>query len=143
MYYGQPSAIRLNSALDLAIHQLGRCTMTTDLDQVVFSSDVMGRVNNMRLAKAHALLPLFEALINALQAIEDKDLGRGSIYIKVLRNPLSQGLASDSSRGNLNISGFIIEDNGIGFNPENLRSFLTADSTLKLNRGNKGIGRFL
>jgi hypothetical protein len=31
--------------------------------------DVLGKINNMKLAKSNALLPLFEAVINSLQAI--------------------------------------------------------------------------
>ncbi|WP_288402270.1 hypothetical protein [uncultured Deinococcus sp.] len=117
--------------------------MTQSTPKITFAADVMGRVNNMTLSKSHALLPLFETIINSIQAIEDRKDITGNIQIQILRNPLSQSLSSDSSRGNVNISGFIVTDNGIGFNQENLDSFLTADSTLKLNRGNKGVGRFL
>ena len=41
------------------------------------------------------------------------------------------------------IFGFVIEDNGIGFNSINYKSFETSDSLLKKDRGGKGIGRFL
>ena len=43
---------------------------------------------------------------------------------------------------NENIIGFKITDNGIGFDKENYDSFLTSDTTHKLEKGCKGIGRF-
>ena len=36
-----------------------------------------------------------------------------------------------------------ITDNGIGFTPENIRSFETSDSRFKYQRGGKGVGRFI
>jgi hypothetical protein len=41
------------------------------------------------------------------------------------------------------IEGFIVVDNGIGFDEKNYNSFLTSDSSWKIARGSKGIGRFL
>lgn len=41
------------------------------------------------------------------------------------------------------ISSIIVEDNGIGMNDENLKSFMEADSGHKLNIGGKGLGRFV
>jgi len=40
------------------------------------------------------------------------------------------------------IDGFIIEDNGMGFNERNLNSFMESDSTYKADKGGKGVGRF-
>ncbi|MFW6009455.1 MAG: hypothetical protein ACOCP8_09355, partial [archaeon] len=41
------------------------------------------------------------------------------------------------------VTGFIIRDNGIGFNDDNFTSFQTSDSQYKKDKGGKGIGRFL
>jgi len=38
------------------------------------------------------------------------------------------------------IDGFIIEDNGMGFNERNLNSFMESDSTYKADKGGKGVG---
>jgi hypothetical protein len=49
-----------------------------------------------------------------------------------------EGMESENPK----IVGFEISDNGIGFNEENYESFLTAETTHKLEKGCKGIGRF-
>lgn len=36
-----------------------------------FTLDIKGQLNNMRLSESKALWPLFEAVVNAIQAIED------------------------------------------------------------------------
>ncbi|MFE9790002.1 hypothetical protein ACFYO7_31985 [Nocardia salmonicida] len=41
------------------------------------------------------------------------------------------------------IAGFVIEDNGIGFTPENVASFETLDSDHKASLGCRGVGRLL
>lgn len=41
------------------------------------------------------------------------------------------------------ITGFIISDNGVGFNEPNFDSFQTSDSAYKLELGGKGVGHFL
>ncbi len=104
-----------------------------------FESDFRGRISNISLAPSpnNCLAPLFEAITNAIQAIEDKfgkdNLTNGSIEIIVVRPPEEHARPS----------GFIIRDNGIGFNEENLKSFRTSDSRYKIERGGKGVGRFL
>jgi len=104
-----------------------------------FSSDFLGRIANISLAPTpnHALAPLYEAINNSIQAIEDKfgkdNLTSGRIEITVLRPDYDDGKPT----------GFVVADNGIGFNPTNLKSFLTSDSRYKVARGGKGVGRFL
>lgn len=104
-----------------------------------FTSDFLGRIANISLAPTpnHSLAPLFEAINNSIQAIEDKfgkdNLTSGRIEIKVMRPDHEDGKPY----------GFIVKDNGIGFNPTNLKSFLTSDSRYKSARGGKGVGRFL
>jgi hypothetical protein len=109
--------------------------------------DVIGKINNMKLAKSNALLPLFEAVINSLQSIEELNDSINS-YIKIiLKRDLSQqaidneGINRDGSM--YPIQDIIVEDNGTGFNDNNFNSFQTSDSTYKLSKGGKGVGRFL
>ncbi|MDK2013522.1 MULTISPECIES: ATP-binding protein [unclassified Deinococcus] len=108
-----------------------------------FSSDVGGRVRNMKLPKSQPLLPLFEAVINSIQAIQDAGAAKGHISIDVIRDRRSQPISNSETLFSPNITGFIIKDNGIGFNEDNYKSFMTADSTYRAQQGNKGIGRFL
>src|SRR5262245_9886441 len=41
------------------------------------------------------------------------------------------------------ITGFVIQDNGVGFTDEHFRSFKTSDTTHKAKSGGKGVGRLL
>ncbi|MDP2930668.1 MAG: ATP-binding protein [bacterium] len=103
--------------------------------------DVVGRVKNVQLPISKPLLPLFEAIMNAIQAIEDAKEEHGKIDVEVIRDNSPTLLAED--RGIADITGFIIKDNGIGFDEKNYEAFLTSDTTYKASRGGKGIGRFL
>jgi C4-dicarboxylate-specific signal transduction histidine kinase len=103
-------------------------------------SDIVGQVARLPLrpSEANALLPLHEAVMNALHAIQDRFGDRGiaedgRIDIRVLRE---EGGTSTGP-----IIGFEVLDNGIGLNEDNYRSFLTPFSMLKVKRGGKGVGR--
>lgn len=102
-----------------------------------WQSDPSGRIANISLAPnpKNSLFPLFEAIMNSIHAIEDrfgKDrLSFGNIAIYVIRN--DEG----------DCEGFRIEDNGIGFTPDNLKSFSCMDSRKKAVIGGKGVGRLL
>ena len=97
-------------------------------------SDIVGRVRRLPLkpSETNALLPLHEAFSNALHAIREHfgegAVDKGWIEITILRN-------GDD------VTGFLIEDNGIGFNDQNFKSFLTPDSLKKIGLGGKGVGR--
>lgn len=91
-----------------------------------------GVIRDVRKSKA-PLQPVFEAFINALEAIRDLPDGtsQGEILIKIF------------SKGNLVEPEFeylSVEDNGIGFNEENFDRFLTFKDYRK-GLGNKGSGR--
>ncbi len=99
-----------------------------------------GKVRNVPSFKGEALLPVFEAVVNSIQAIEERgNLADGRIEIRVIRE--AQGALGDLIRSE--IIGFEIADNGIGFNETNFDSFETSDSTHKQTIGGKGVGRFL
>ncbi|MCG8333585.1 MAG: hypothetical protein MJE63_03650 [Proteobacteria bacterium] len=61
--------------------------MKTSTKVVGMKSDLKGRVKNTVLAKTNVLLPLFEAIVNSIQAIEDiMPLEKGSINIELHRD---------------------------------------------------------
>lgn len=100
--------------------------------------DVIGRINNMRLpdGKTAVLYSVYEAVSNSIHAINDR---------------FSEGEAASKGEVHVDISvdqqddidTISITDNGIGFTPENIRSFETSDSRFKYQRGGKGVGRFI
>ena len=110
-------------------------------------TNLQGRLKNTALPQSNGLLPVFESISNAIHAIEDAGLAmtRGSITLEVIR---SSQVSFDyeqepESRVSAPIIGFKIVDNGIGFNENNMKSFLTLDSQYKAPRGGRGVGRLL
>jgi len=105
-------------------------------------TDLPGRLNNIRLPHHKSLAPLFECVINSLQAIEPGGTQNGRIDIHLRRSPRQSSLNLEA--GQLpRVTGFGISDNGSGFDSGNFRSFETSDSTYKRKIGGKGIGRLL
>src|SRR6185369_4319498 len=99
--------------------------------------DVIGRINNMRLpdGKTAILYSVYEAVSNSIHAINDlytegQAAAKGKVEVNIT--------ADDDG----DIASISVSDNGIGFTPENLRSFETSDSRFKYHRGGKGVGRF-
>lgn len=108
-------------------------------------SNVLGRVQNTHLPKSQALLPLYEAIINSIDAIEDiKPTNSGTITIKILRQtPLPFKEQSESeARKQVSIDGFEVIDDGIGFVDTHYDAFNEADTRIKAKSGGKGVGRF-
>jgi hypothetical protein len=107
-------------------------------------TNLSGRLRNTHLATSKALYPVFEAVVNSIQAIEEKgNLNSGSIVLEIIRKPqqLMKGEGFSDILGD--ITGFTIEDNGAGFSDKNIESFNTLDSDHKIDKGCKGIGRLL
>jgi hypothetical protein len=104
-------------------------------------TDVPGRVRNVNVPASRPLLPLFEAIVNSIQAIEDANELNGQITIRLARDTSPTLIEMD--KGTRDIISFQIADNGVGFNEANFSAFQTADTTYKANRGGKGIGRFV
>lgn len=108
-----------------------------------FSINIRGRVKNFNLPKNQPLIPLFEAIVNSIHAIEERGIVdqnfKGKIIIKIIRDSqlILEGVEELPS-----ISSFEIIDNGVGFNEPNLKSFMESDSTYKASYGGKGVGRF-
>jgi len=101
--------------------------------------DLLGRIKNTQLGRSRALLPVFEAVVNSFQAIEDRTAHDHEPRIEV-------SIDHQAALPDLETKGEVVSvkitDNGIGFTEENLLSFFTSDSRHKLNRGGKGVGRF-
>lgn len=114
---------------------------------MALSTSLAGRVRNTSLPKSHSLLPLLEAVVNGLQAIDARfgdDVGRGRLQVRIQRSAQDELDFSAPGRAPLNaIVGFIVEDNGVGFTPENMASFETLDTDYKANVGCRGVGRLL
>lgn len=108
-----------------------------------FSINIRGRVKNFNLPKNQPLVPLFEAIVNAIHAIDERKSSdasfEGKILIKIIRD---EQFVIDGSGELPQIQSFEIVDNGIGFNEANIASFLESDSTYKAKIGGKGVGRF-
>lgn len=105
--------------------------------------DLIGRILNTRLPVRHGLMPLFEAIVNSIAAIEECGRSDGQVIIRIHREGQRQ-LAFDPHVNVITeVDSFEIEDNGAGFTDANFQSFETTDSRHKAIRGGKGIGRIL
>jgi hypothetical protein len=104
--------------------------------------DIAGRIRNTKLAASNYLQPLFEAITNSFDAIEDiNNIANGLVKVILYRRKQKAIDSDDFSKEP--VTAFKIEDNGIGFDDKNFRSFMIADTTLKQERGGKGVGRFI
>ncbi len=93
-------------------------------------------VENIR-SGTNIYTPVVELVVNAIQATEAANREHGLIKIRLLR--ASQGELLDASP---EVIGFIVSDNGVGFNEANRNSFDTLYTEHKLEEGGKGFGRF-
>lgn len=99
-----------------------------------------GLLNEITLPEYKSLWPLFEAIVNSIQSINDSiGVEKGNIQIKATR--IGQEKLKDFTNSPYN--DFEITDNGAGFTSQNYSSFLEAYSELKITKGCKGLGRFL
>jgi hypothetical protein len=115
---------------------------------VALTTSLAGRVRNTTLPKSHALLPLLEAVVNGLQAIDARgdEIGHGRLTVTI--EPSAQEAFDFDSSGPGRVPlkpivGFVVEDNGVGFTPDNMSSFETLDTDFKDSLGCRGVGRLL
>jgi hypothetical protein len=92
-------------------------------------TDIVGRVRNTVLPASKPLLPLYEAVVNSIQAIQDARRDDGLITVDLIRDDKHLFAEVEPSLGD--ITGFEITDNGVGFNDENYHAFETSDTTYK------------
>lgn len=94
------------------------------------------RVRNFKFSTSDIFVPLYEAITNSIQAIEEKaNYDDAKVDIKIARD--SYRIAGFTS----GIFSIEITDNGIGFIERNFDSFSTSDSDYKFEIGGKGVGR--
>lgn len=94
------------------------------------------RVRNFKFSINDVFVPLYEAITNSMQAIEErKQFENSYINIKIARDSYR---IADYVSGIFSIE---ITDNGIGFQEHNYDSFCTSDSDYKVEIGGKGVGR--
>ena len=103
----------------------------------MFRASLSGQIRQTHLPKWKPLLPVFEAVMNAVHSIQERP-GEGLIIVNITEAN-SLRLDDVSER----IERFVIYDNGVGFTDSNMDSFNTAYSEYKYMRGGKGVGRFL
>ena len=82
--------------------------------------------------------PVVEAIVNAIQAIDESGQTAGRVSVRAVRDDQAE------LYGRLpNITGFEVQDNGIGFTDENRDSFDTLYTDHRIAEGGKGFGRFI
>ena len=81
--------------------------------------------------------PVVEVIVNAIQAIEESGQTAGRVLVRAVRDDQAE---LDSRRPN--ITGFEVQDNGIGFTDEHRNSFDTLYTDHRIAEGGKGFGRF-
>ena len=97
--------------------------------------NILGIVKNIK-SKSNIYTPIVEAVVNAIDAIENNP--NGQIEIIIHRD---NTLDFDNSKPF--IQSIEIIDNGVGFNAKNRESFDTYLSNAKIEIGGKGFGRFM
>lgn len=81
--------------------------------------------------------PVIELIVNAIQAIRLVKPTGGRITVTVLRSGQEDLIDRIAP-----VDGFVVEDDGIGFDKDHRDSFDTLYSALKVSDGGKGFGRF-
>lgn len=96
--------------------------------------------SNTKLAKDNGIMAVYEAITNAIQAIEETQSDNGKIIVNIISDTQKR---IDGGRSATRIQHVEIIDNGIGFTEENLSSFNKLDSEYKKDKGCHGIGRLM
>lgn len=125
--------------------------MMTTNDEMSFipTSNIANKVRNTRLPRTKPLLPLFELISNSIHSIEeaiDKHILKsteGKIIIDCIRNGSPETLEQLVNIDTYPIRSFVVTDNGIGLDEDNLKAFIEADTDHKIDIGGKGVGRFV
>lgn len=81
--------------------------------------------------------PVIELIVNAIQAIRIVKPTGGLITVTVLRSGQEDLIDRIAP-----VDGFVVADDGVGFDKDHRDSFDTLYSALKVSEGGKGFGRF-
>jgi signal transduction histidine kinase len=112
--------------------------------------DFRGRFHKILLPPSGSIRAVFEAIANAIDAIieQSESKPKGHVTITVERDPNREDgrvpmKSENGYAGTPDVIGFRVEDSGVGMTDDNLAHFRRCDTTHKLARGGKGIGRLL
>lgn len=104
-----------------------------------------GRVRNFNLppTASNGMMPVFEAVTNALYAVQEQYpetwADDGVITIEVLRDKPTA--SPDSQPEHQQVAGFVVTDNGIGLNDALFGHFRELDTEYRADKKGRGIGR--
>jgi len=101
----------------------------------------LGLVDLHTLPTTEPLLPLYEAVVNSIQSINQANITNGNIYIEIEREDSLSLIERENWE--TDIENIVIHDNGIGFTEDNFKSFNTYASDFKKMLGCKGVGRMI
>lgn len=82
--------------------------------------------------------PVVEIIVNAIQAIEESGRSDGKVSVRVMRS-----IQTEVDGSLPDITGFEVEDNGVGFTDKHRNSFDTLYTDHRIDEGGKGFGRFI
>lgn len=99
-------------------------------------TDLRRRIEKTRLANNNVLMTVVEAVVNAIQSIDDGERNNGNVVVRLKYS--QDPLLFDEPKP---VVGFEITDNGIGFVNANMDSFETLDSSHRESLGGRGVGR--
>lgn len=99
-------------------------------------TSIAGKLRNIRVPKSTPLLPVFEAIVNSFQSLDESQVADPLIQIELKRTPLLV------DRAPAPIESIVVSDNGKGFDDENFNHFISAETLHKVSMGGKGVGRF-
>lgn len=104
-------------------------------------ANIKGLVDRLELSQAKAMMPLYEAISNSIDAIEEHRDGFKDHSIRIRLVP-SKDLAHQGGDETLIVDGFDVIDDGVGFDERNIASFQEAHTLSKVKLGGRGVGRF-
>jgi len=122
--------------------------MDTNYDKIVSSHEkreaemgvnISRVVDTILKERTTVYSPLIEAIVNSIEAIVETNRPDGKVVITPVR--MSQASLDDTALPD--VIGFIVEDNGIGFNPLNREAFDTLCTDYKIGMGGQGVGRLI
>lgn len=104
-----------------------------------------GLVDLHNMPSSEPLLPLFEAIVNSIQSINQANIKDGKISVRIEREKTAEKTPNffNLSDWETDIENITITDNGVGFNEDNYKSFDTYASDFKKMLGCKGVGRMI
>lgn len=104
-------------------------------------ANIKGLIDRLELSQAKAMMPLYEAISNSIDAIEEHRDGFKDHSIRIRLVP-SKDLAHQGGDETLIVDGFDVIDDGVGFDERNIASFQEAHTLSKVKLGGRGVGRF-